>query len=41
MSKLLLISREIGDRRGEGQGLGNLGNAYRNLGQIEKGNRVL
>ncbi|MBN1934142.1 MAG: tetratricopeptide repeat protein, partial [Anaerolineae bacterium] len=32
----LTIAREIGDRRGEGSDLGNLGNAYRNLGQVEK-----
>ncbi|PXF56866.1 MAG: hypothetical protein C4B59_16220 [Candidatus Methanogaster sp.] len=32
----LVISREIGDRRGEGNRLGNLGNAYSNLGQVEK-----
>ena len=28
--------REIGDRRGEGNHLGNLGNAYRNLGEVER-----
>ncbi len=32
----LVIAREIGDRRGEGNDLGNLGNAYRDLGQVEK-----
>ena len=32
----LAIAREIGDRRGEGAGLGNLGLAYKNLGQVEK-----
>ena len=31
-----MISREIGDRRREVNHLGNLGNAYRNLEQIEK-----
>ncbi len=30
------IAREIGDRRGEGDWLGNLGNTYFNLGQVEK-----
>ena len=30
------VAREIGDRRGEGQRLGNLGIAYRNLGQVER-----
>jgi len=34
--KALIISREIGDRRGEGNQLGNLGIAYRNMGQVEK-----
>lgn len=34
--KALVISREIGDRRGEGKCLGNLGNAYLNLGQVKK-----
>ena len=28
-----MIAREIGDRRGEGAALGNLGNAYQNLGE--------
>ena len=32
----LTISREIGDRRGEGNRLGNLGNAYADLGRVEK-----
>ena len=32
----LEISREIGHRRGEGSDLGNLGLAYRDLGQVEK-----
>jgi tetratricopeptide (TPR) repeat protein len=32
----LIISREIGDRSGEGADLGNLGIAYSNLGQVEK-----
>ena len=32
----LVISREIGDRRGEGADLGNLGTAYARLGQVEK-----
>ena len=32
----LTISREIGDRRGEGIRLGNLGNAYRDLGRVEQ-----
>ena len=32
----LLIQREIGDRRGEGAKLGNLGSAYLNLGQYPK-----
>ena len=32
----LVISREIGDRRGEGNRLGNLGNAYARLGEVEK-----
>ncbi len=34
--KALEISRNIGDRKGEGNGLGNLGNAYRNLGEVKK-----
>jgi len=32
----LIISREIGDRRGEGNHLGNLGNTYLNFGQVKK-----
>ena len=32
----LAIAREIGDRRGEGRVLGNLGNAYFRLGQVER-----
>ena len=32
----LIISREIGDRRGEGSTLGNLGVAYKNLGEVQK-----
>ena len=32
----LQISREIGDRRGEGADLGNLGNAYSALGEVER-----
>jgi len=32
----LLIAREIGDRRGEGNALGSLGNAYANLGDARK-----
>jgi len=31
----LVISKEIGDRRGEGSDLGNLGNAYNDLGQVK------
>jgi len=31
-----VIYREIRDRRGEGAGLGNLGSAYSDLGQVEK-----
>jgi tetratricopeptide (TPR) repeat protein len=33
---LLAIAREIGDRRAEGGGLGNVGLAYRALGQVER-----
>ena len=36
LEKALVISQEIGDRRGEENHLGNLGNAYRNLGQVDK-----
>ena len=32
----LAIAREIGDRRGEGNALGNLGVAYTALGQVEQ-----
>jgi tetratricopeptide (TPR) repeat protein len=32
----LVIDREIGDRRGEGNALGNLGNAYADLGETRK-----
>ena len=32
----LAIAREIGDRRGEGNALGNLGNAYRALGDTRR-----
>ena len=32
----LLISREIGDRRGEGHWLGNLGIAYAALGEVRR-----
>ena len=32
----LVIAREIGDRRGEGNHLGNLGLTYSDLGQVEK-----
>ena len=32
----LVISREIGDRRGEGNRLGNLGLAYAALGRVEE-----
>jgi len=32
----LVIQRQIGGRRGEGNALGNLGNAYNMLGQVEK-----
>ncbi len=32
----LVIAREIGDRRGEGNALGNLGIAYADLGQVER-----
>ena len=30
-----MIAKEIGDRRGEGNAIGNLGNVYRFLGQVE------
>ena len=32
----LVISREIGDRRGEGNDLGNLGMAYADLGEVRR-----
>jgi len=32
----LYAARQLHDRRGEGNHLGNLGNAYKNLGEIEK-----
>ena len=32
----MVIDREIGDRRGEGNDLGNLGNAYADLGDAKK-----
>ncbi|MFH0982870.1 MAG: tetratricopeptide repeat protein, partial [Planctomycetota bacterium] len=32
----LVIAREIGDRRGEGAALGNLGNAHADLGDARK-----
>jgi len=31
-----VISREIGDRRGEGNHLGNLGSAYAALGEVKR-----
>jgi tetratricopeptide (TPR) repeat protein len=36
LNTALSSSREIGDRRGEGNALGNLGNAYLKLGEIRK-----
>ncbi len=35
------VCREIGHRQGEGNRLGNLGNAYRDLGQVEKARNYL
>ncbi len=35
-SQQLVIVREIGDRRGEGNALGNLGSAHANLGDTRK-----
>jgi tetratricopeptide (TPR) repeat protein len=35
------ISREIGDRRNEGAWLGNLGNAYADLGQVDHARECL
>jgi tetratricopeptide (TPR) repeat protein len=32
----LAIAREIGSREGEGAALGNLGNAYSDLGEVRK-----
>jgi tetratricopeptide (TPR) repeat protein len=37
----LVITREIGDRRGEGSTLGNLGTAYAHLGQVERAIGIL
>ncbi len=37
----LVISREIGDRRGEGSDLGNLGLAYAGVGEVEKAAALL
>jgi tetratricopeptide (TPR) repeat protein len=37
----LAISRQIGDRRGEGNHLGNLGLAYRDLGDIPRARQYL
>ena len=34
--QFLVIAREIGDGRGEGVDLGNLGRAYASLGEIDK-----
>jgi len=39
--QVMAIAREIGDRKDEGRTLGNLGNAYRNLGQVEKARTML
>ena len=36
LERALNISRKIGDRRGEGADLGNLGNAYAGLGETRK-----
>ena len=36
MNRHLKIAREIGDRRGEGNCLGNLGLAYSDLGELKK-----
>ncbi|MCH8084301.1 MAG: TIR domain-containing protein, partial [Myxococcales bacterium] len=36
LEQALVISREIGDRQGEGDDLGNLGIAYANLGEVQK-----
>jgi tetratricopeptide (TPR) repeat protein len=37
----LVIDREIGDRHGEGVALGNLGLAYKNLGEVAKAQALL
>jgi tetratricopeptide (TPR) repeat protein len=37
----LAIAREIGDRRGEGSQLGNLGNAWRYLGEVSRAIKYL
>ena len=37
----LVIAREIGDRQGEGNALGNLGIAYADLGEVEKAKALL
>ena len=34
--KQLKIAKEIGDRAGEGNGYGNIGNAYQSLGDYQK-----
>ncbi len=36
-TQALVIAQEIGDRQGEGNHLGNLGNAYRSLGRVRAG----
>ena len=35
------MAREIGDRRGEGAALANLGLTYRNLGEVDKAQTLL
>ena len=37
----LTIAKEIGDRRGEGNHLGNLGSAYYSLGEVQKAREYL
>jgi len=37
----LVIAREIGDRRGEGNALGNLGNAYAALGDVDNVHKAI
>ena len=37
----LVIAREIGDRRGEGTELGNLGNRYAEFRRCTQSNRIL